>query len=89
MYRCSKKLATCKEYSFLTIVAFQHIQCLYLMYAETALVLVSLGAQIQPQVILDPDCLSDYLSASYDYDEAKQRISRDLRNRSFLFSKLI
>ena len=59
------------------------------MYAETALVLVSSAAQIQPQVILDPDYLSDYLSASYDYCEAKQRISRDLRNRLFLFSKLI
>ena len=38
------------------------------MYAEVAWVLVSLGTQVQPQVILDPDYLPDYLSVSYDYD---------------------
>ena len=37
------------------------------MYAEVAWVLVSLGAHIQLQVILDPDYLPDYLSVSYDY----------------------
>ena len=37
------------------------------MYAEIAWVLVYSGTQVQPQVILDPDYLSDYLSGSYDY----------------------
>ena len=37
------------------------------MYAEIAWVLVSSGTQVQPQVMLDPDCLPDYLSVSYDY----------------------
>ena len=27
----------------------------------------TLGTQVQPQVILDPDYLPDYLSVSYDY----------------------
>ena len=31
------------------------------MYAEIAWVLVSSGTQAQPQVILDPDYLPDYL----------------------------
>ena len=39
------------------------------MYAELAWVLVSSGTQVQPQVILDPDYLPDYLSVSYDYVE--------------------
>ena len=37
------------------------------MYAEVAWVLVSSGTQVQPQVILDPDYLPDYLSVSDDY----------------------
>ena len=37
------------------------------MYAEVAWVLVFSGIQVQPQVILDPDYLPDYLSVSYDY----------------------
>ena len=51
----------------LTILTFRHIQCLHLMYAEVAWVLVSSGTQVQPQVILDPDYLPDYLSVSYDH----------------------
>ena len=51
----------------LTILTFQHIQCLHLMYVEVAWVLVSSGIQVQPQAIPDPDCLPDYLSVSYDY----------------------
>ena len=66
MYQCSKKLVTYKEYSCLTILAFLHIQYLHLTYAEAARVLVSSGTQVQPQIILDPDCLPDYLSVSYD-----------------------
>ena len=38
------------------------------MYAEVAWVLVSLGTQVQPQIVPDPDYLPDYLSVSYDYD---------------------
>ena len=38
------------------------------MYAEVAWVLVSSGTQNQPQIILDPDYLPDYLSVSYAYD---------------------
>ena len=53
----------------LTILTFQHIQCLHLMYAEVAWVLVSSGTQVQPQIIPDPDYLPDYLSVSYDYDQ--------------------
>ena len=42
------------------------------MYAEVAWVLVPSGTQVQPQVIFDPDCLSDYLSVSYDYGRSYQ-----------------
>ena len=71
MYQSSEKLVTRKEYccfdhsDFLT---FRHIQCLHLMYAEIAWVLVSSGTQVQPQVTLDPVYLPDYLSVSYDYE---------------------
>ena len=37
------------------------------MNSEVAWVLVSSGIQVQPQIILDPDYLSDYLPDSYDY----------------------
>ena len=52
----------------LTILTFRHIQRLHLMYAEVDWVLVSSGTRVQPQIILDPDYLPDYLSVSYDYD---------------------
>ena len=39
------------------------------MYAEVAWVLVSSGTQVQPEIILDPDYLPDYLSVSCDYDK--------------------
>ena len=57
MYQSSKELLT-----------FRHIQYLHLMYAEIAWGLVSLGVHVQPQVIVDPDYLPDYLSISYGYD---------------------
>ena len=38
------------------------------MYADVAWVLASSGTQVQPQIILDPDNLPDYISVSYDYD---------------------
>ena len=58
MYECSKKLATCKEHCCFHYSDFS---------AHSTWVLVSSGTQVQPQVILDPDYLSDYLSVSYDY----------------------
>ena len=42
----------------------QHIQCLQMMYAEVAWVLISWKTQDQSQIILDPDHLPDYLSVS-------------------------
>ena len=36
------------------------------MYADVAWVQVSSGTHIQPQIILDPGYLPDYLFASYD-----------------------
>ena len=68
MYQCFKKLVTYKEYCVLTTLAFWHIQCLHLMYAEVAWVLVSSGTQVKPQVILDPNYLPDYPFLAYDYD---------------------
>ena len=50
------------------VLIFRHILCLHLMNSEVAWVLLSSGTQVQPQVILDPDYLPDYLSVSYDYD---------------------
>ena len=38
------------------------------MYSEVAWVLVALGTQVWPQIILDPDCNPGYLSVSYNYD---------------------
>ena len=38
-----------------------------MIYPEVASVLVSSGIQVQPQIILDPDYLPDYISVSYDY----------------------
>ena len=37
------------------------------MHSEVAWVLESSRLQVQPQIILDPDYLPDYLSVSYDY----------------------
>ena len=46
------------------VLILRHIQCLHLVHY---LAVVSLGNQFQPQIILDPDYLPDYLSVSYDY----------------------
>ena len=51
----------------LTILTFQHIQCLHLMYAEVVWAIVSSGTQVQLQIIPDPGNLPDHLSVSYDY----------------------
>ena len=37
------------------------------MHAEVGWALGSSGTQVQAQIILDPDYLTDYLSVSYDY----------------------
>ena len=58
----------------LTILTFRHIQCLHLMYAEVAWVVVSSGTQVQPQVKLNPDYLPDYISVSYDYDHTRNKL---------------
>ena len=49
------------------VLIFRHIQCLHLVYADVAWVLVSSGTQIQLQIIPDPDYLSDLLFFFYDY----------------------
>ena len=41
--------------------------------AEVAWVLLSSGTQVQPQIILDPDYLPDYLPVSYDYGIANNK----------------
>ena len=41
------------------------------MNSEVAWVLVSSGTQVQPQIIIDPDNLPDYLSVSYDMDRTR------------------
>ena len=46
----------------LTILTFQHIQSLHLMYADVAWVLLSSRTQVQPQIILNPDYLPDHPS---------------------------
>ena len=43
------------------VLIFRHVQCLHLMNFEVAWVLVSSGTQVQLQIILDPDYLSDYV----------------------------
>ena len=43
------------------------------MYTEvTWALLASSGTQVQPQEIIDPDYLPDYLSVFYDYDFIKE-----------------
>ena len=40
------------------------------MYSEDGWVLVSFGTLIQPQIVLNPDYLPDYLSVSFEYVES-------------------
>ena len=51
------------------------------MNFEVAWVLVSSGTQIQPQIILDPDYLPDYLSISYDHEINKKKTFFYLKSR--------
>ena len=73
MYQCSKKLVKYIEYSCFDHYDFPAHLMFTLMYAEIAWVLVSPGTQVQPQIILNPDYLPDYLSVSYDYDIIRKR----------------
>ena len=69
MYQCSNKLVTYKEYSCFDHSDFPGHSMFTsdVCWDSLGTRLVSLGTQVQPQVILDPDYLSDYLSVSYDY----------------------
>ena len=48
------------------------------MYAQVAWVLVSSGTQVQPQVIIDPDYLPDYLSVLMTMLEYRKSIQQAL-----------
>ena len=67
-YSALRSWSNIKNTVVLTILTFQHIQCLHLMFAEVAWVLVSSGTQLQPQIILDPNYPPDYLFASDNYE---------------------
>ena len=45
------------------------------MHSEVVWVIVSSGTQVQPQIILEPDLLPDYLSVPYDYAHHKDLVS--------------
>ena len=49
------------------VFLFWYLQCLHLMDSVVAWVLVSLGTQVQRQIMFEPGYLPDYLSISYDY----------------------
>ena len=49
------------------VLIIWQIQCLHLMYVKIAWVLLSLETQVQPQIMLNPGYLPDYLSVSYGY----------------------
>ena len=65
-YSAPRSLSNIRNTVVLTILTFQHIQCLNLMYAEVAWVLVYSRTQVQLQIILDPDYLPDHLFVSDD-----------------------
>ena len=56
------------------------------MYSEVAWIVVSSGTQVRPQIIFNPDYLSEYLSVSYDYAFNKYA---DSKNAALLKRKLI
>ena len=67
MYQCSKLLVRYKGYSYFDHSNFP-AHSMFRFDAEVAWELVSSGNQVQPQIVVDPDYLPDYLSVSYDYD---------------------
>ena len=52
-----------------------------------SLLLVSLGTQVQSQMILDPDCLPDYLSVSYEDGKSEKNKTAVLMSISCFFNK--
>ena len=50
------------------VLIFWHIQCFHFMNFEVAWALVSFRTLFQPQIVLDPGYLPDYLSVSYHYN---------------------
>ena len=62
IYRSSKKLVTLRIYILYSCFDFLARSLFTLMNSEVAWVLVSSGTQVQPQIILDPDYRSNYLS---------------------------
>ena len=58
------------------VLIFRRIQCSHMMNSEVAWVLVSLGTQVQPQIILDPDYLANYLSVSDDYAQLQRLLTQ-------------
>ena len=49
-----------------------YIKNTVVLISEVAWVLVSSGTQVQPQIILNPGYLPDYLSDSYDYGNTQK-----------------
>ena len=79
IYQCRKNLAG--RIKNTVVLIFWHIQCLHLMNSEvTWVLLVSLGTRVQPQIILDPDFLLNYLSISYDYGTNENGLGRRTRS---------
>ena len=72
----------------LALLTFQHIQCLHLMYAEVAWVIVPSRTQVQPQIIPDPDYLPDHLSVSYDYDLRKSLAGDDSKDKNDIIDEI-
>ena len=67
-YSAPRSWSNTKNTVVLSILTSQHVQCLHLLYAEVAWVQVSLGTQVQLQIILDQDYLPDYLFIFDDYE---------------------
>ena len=64
------------------VLTFRHIQCLHLICAAVAWVLLSSETQAQPQIILDPDCLSDYLSLITMIKKTRLHKKAEISNRN-------
>ena len=60
----------------IVVLIFRYFQYLHLMYSKLAWVVVFSGTQVQPQIILEPDYLSDYLSVSYGYVPMKTKTKK-------------
>ena len=69
------------------VLIFRHIQWLHLMYSELAWVLVSSEIQVQPQLILVPDYLPDYLSFLCDYEPRNRKLSWKNTFQSKIYSR--